>query len=312
MTRHVSPPAKSSGLRMKRELIKNRYLYFMICLPIVYFIIFKYLPMYGIVIAFQNFKIYKGYFGSDWVGLKHFSKYLSDPGFWVLVKNTLMLSLWQIVFCFPLPIIFALSVNELRNRHYKNLVQNVSYLPHFISTVVVISMLSTFAAKDGLFNDIASGFGLERVSYMLKKDWFRPLYVISDLWQTMGWSAIIYLAALAGVDPQIYEAAQIDGAGRFRQILNVTLPSIMPTITIMFILRMGSVLSVSFEKVLLMQNVATYETSDVISTFVYRRGLAGSQYSYATAVDIFSSVINLCMLYGTNFFSRRIGQNSLW
>ncbi len=298
--------------RIGREIYRCRYLLAMLALPLVFFVIFKYTPMYGIVVAFQDFKIHKGYFGSNWVGLKHFAKYMGDPGFWALVKNTLALSLWQIVFCFPAPIVFALLVNELKSRRMKKIVQNISYLPHFISVVVVVSMLSTFATRDGLINNILVMFGGEPIKFMVDKNWFRPLYVISDIWQTIGWSAIIYLAALAGVDVQLYEAARIDGAGRLKQILHITLPSIMPTIVIMFILRMGGILNVSFEKVLLMQNVANYETSDVISTFVYRRGLQGAQYSYAAAVDLFSSLINLTMLCMTNLLSRRLGQNGLW
>ncbi len=297
---------------MKRELYRCRYLYLLVALPVIYFIIFKYTPMYGLIIAFENFKIRKGYFGSDWVGLKHFAKYLTDPGFWVLVKNTLLLSFWQILVVFPVPILFALFVNELPGKHFRNLVQNVSYLPHFISVVVVVSMLTMFCSKDGLINDIIAAFGGERTSFMLQSGSFRPLYVISELWQNMGWSAIIYISALSGVDVQLYEAAKMDGAGRLKQMRHITFPSILPTITTMFILQMGRIMNISFDKVLLMQNPATYEVSDIISTYVYRRGLEGSQYSYAAAIDLFSSVINLFMLCSTNAISKSMGQNGLW
>lgn len=297
---------------MKRELYRCRYLYLLVALPVIYFIIFKYTPMYGLIIAFENFKIRKGYFGSDWVGLKHFTKYLTDPGFWVLVKNTLLLSFWQILVVFPVPILFALFVNELPGKHFRNLVQNVSYLPHFISVVVVVSMLTMFCSKDGLINDIIAAFGGERTSFMLQSGSFRPLYVISELWQNMGWSAIIYISALSGVDVQLYEAAKMDGAGRLKQMRHITFPSILPTITTMFILQMGRIMNISFDKVLLMQNPATYEVSDIISTYVYRRGLEGSQYSYAAAIDLFSSVINLFMLCSTNAISKSMGQNGLW
>lgn len=297
---------------MKRELYRCRYLYLLVALPVIYFIIFKYTPMYGLIIAFENFKIRKGYFGSDWVGLKHFAKYLTDPGFWVLVKNTLLLSFWQILVVFPVPILFALFVNELPGKHFRNLVQNVSYLPHFISVVVVVSMLTMFCSKDGLINDIIAAFGGERTSFMLQSGSFRPLYVISELWQNMGWSAIIYISALSGVDVQLYEAAKMDGAGRLKQMRHITFPSILPTITTMFILQMGRIMNISFDKVLLMQNPATYEVSDIISTYVYRRGLEGSQYSYAAAIDLFCSVINLFMLCSTNAISKSMGQNGLW
>lgn len=284
----------------------------MIALPIAYFILFKYVPMAGISIAFQDYKIYKGFLGSKWVGLKHFEKYLTDPDFWVLVRNTLHLSFLSIVICFPLPIIFALFVNELESKRFKALVQNVSYVPHFISVVVVVSVLTLFVSKTGPVNDLIAALGGERKSFMMDKNWFRPLYIITDLWKDTGWNAIIYLAALAGVDMQIYESARIDGANRFQQLLHITIPGIMNTIVVMFILRMGSVLSIAFEKVLLMQNPVTYETSDVISTYVYRRGLSGMQFSYAAAVDLFSSVINLILLVLTNSFSRRFSETSLW
>lgn len=284
----------------------------MIALPIAYFILFKYVPMAGISIAFQDYKIYKGFLGSKWVGLKHFEKYLTDPNFWVLVRNTLHLSFLSIVICFPLPIIFALFVNELESKRFKALVQNVSYIPHFISVVVVVSVLTLFVSKTGPVNDLIAALGGERKSFMMDKNWFRPLYIITDLWKDTGWNAIIYLAALAGVDMQIYESARIDGANRFQQLLHITIPGIMNTIVVMFILRMGSVLSIAFEKVLLMQNPVTYETSDVISTYVYRRGLSGMQFSYAAAVDLFSSVINLILLVLTNSFSRRFSETSLW
>lgn len=298
--------------RRRRELYRCRYLYFLIALPVVYFIIFKYLPMYGIVIAFENFKIRKGYFGSEWVGLAHFAKYLSDANFWVLVRNTLMLSLWQIAIAFPVPIVFALFVNELPSKRFRELVKNVSYLPHFISVVVVVSMLTMFCSKDGIVNDIIAAFGGTRTSFMIQSSSFRPLYVISELWQNMGWSAIIYISALSGVDVQLYEAAKMDGASRIKQIRHISFPSILPTIVTMFILQMGQIMNLSFDKVLLMQNAATYEVSDIISTYVYRRGLQGLQYSYAAAIDLFSSVINLFMLCATNAISKRLGQNGLW
>ncbi len=295
-----------------KNAYRSRYLYLMIALPVVYFIIFKYIPMAGISIAFQDYKIYKGFLGSKWVGLKHFEKYLASPDFWVLVRNTVQLSFWNIVVCFPVPVIFALFVNEIESKRYKGLVQNISYIPHFISVVVVVSILTLFVSKNGPINDLIAWFGGERHSFMMEKEWFRPLYILTELWKDTGWNAIIYLAALAGVDVQLYESARMDGANKFQQLLHITLPGITNTIVVMFILRMGSVLNIAFEKVLLMQNPVTYDTSDVISTFVYRRGLSGMQFSYASAVELFSSVINLVLLFITNTLSRRFGETSLW
>ncbi len=295
-----------------KNAYRSRYLYLMIALPVVYFIIFKYIPMAGISIAFQDYKIYKGFLDSKWVGLKHFEKYLASPDFWVLVRNTVQLSFWNIVVCFPVPVIFALFVNEIESKRYKGLVQNISYIPHFISVVVVVSILTLFVSKNGPINDLIAWFGGERHSFMMEKEWFRPLYILTELWKDTGWNAIIYLAALAGVDVQLYESARMDGANKFQQLLHITLPGITNTIVVMFILRMGSVLNIAFEKVLLMQNPVTYDTSDVISTFVYRRGLSGMQFSYASAVELFSSVINLVLLFITNTLSRRFGETSLW
>lgn len=296
----------------KKLLYKNRYLYAMMFFPVVYFVLFKYKPMYGILIAFKNFKVREGILGSQWAGLKYFKQFWSDPDFWTAFKNTIMLSFWQILICFPVPIIFALMVNEIRWSKLKGLVQRVCCFPHFVSVVVAVSLMMTLVSKDGLVNQIVVGLGGTAKSYMLDSAWFRPLYVISDIWQEMGWSAIIYLAAISGVDMQLYEACEIDGGGRLMKLLHITLPCIAGTITIMFILRMGSIMTVSFDKVLLMQNSNTYNTSDVISTFVYRRGLQGMQYSYATAVGLVESVISLFFLGITNKVSSKLSDTSLF
>lgn len=296
----------------KKLLYKNRYLYAMMFFPVVYFVLFKYKPMYGILIAFKNFKVREGILGSQWAGLKYFKQFWSDPDFWTAFKNTIMLSFWQILICFPVPILFALMVNEIRWSKLKGLVQRVCCFPHFVSVVVAVSLMMTLVSKDGLVNQIVVGLGGTAKSYMLDSAWFRPLYVISDIWQEMGWSAIIYLAAISGVDMQLYEACEIDGGGRLMKLLHITLPCIAGTITIMFILRMGSIMTVSFDKVLLMQNSNTYNTSDVISTFVYRRGLQGMQYSYATAVGLVESVISLFFLGITNKVSSKLSDTSLF
>ena len=296
----------------KKLLYKNRYLYAMMFFPVVYFVLFKYKPMYGILIAFKNFKVREGILGSQWAGLKYFKQFWSDPDFWTAFKNTIMLSFWQILICFPVPILFALLVNEIRWGKLKGLVQRVCCFPHFVSVVVTVSLMITLVSKDGLVNQIVVNLGGTAKSYMLDSAWFRPLYVISDIWQEMGWSAIIYLAAISGVDMQLYEACEIDGGGRLMKLLHITLPCIAGTITIMFILRMGSIMTVSFDKVLLMQNSNTYNTSDVISTFVYRRGLQGMQYSYATAVGLVESVISLFFLSITNKVSSKLSDTSLF
>ena len=313
----------------KKLLYKNRYLYAMMFFPVVYFVLFKYKPMYGILIAFKNFKVREGILGSQWAGLKYFKQFWSDPDFWTAFKNTIMLSFWQILICFPVPILFALLVNEIRWGKLKGLVQRVCCFPHFVSVVVAVSLMMTLVSKDGLVNQIVVNLGGTAKSYMLDSAWFRPLYVISDIWQEMGWSAIIYLAAISGVDMQLYEACEIDGGGRLMKLLHIIIPRsrdavsipfplvlktacIAGTITIMFILRMGSIMTVSFDKVLLMQNSNTYNTSDVISTFVYRRGLQGMQYSYATAVGLVESVISLFFLGITNKVSSKLSDTSLF
>lgn len=302
---------KEKGTR-RRLLYKNRYLYAMIFLPLVYFILFKYKPMYGILIAFKDFKVKEGIMGSAWVGLKYFKQFLQDPDFINAFKNTILLSFWQILFCFPAPIIFALMVNEIKSGKLKGLVQRVCCFPHFVSVVVTVSLMITLVSKDGLVNQIVTALGGTAKSYMLDSAWFRPLYIISDIWQEMGWGAIIYLAAISGVDTQLYEAWEMDGGGRWQKLIHITLPSIASTITIMFILRMGSIMTVSFDKVFLMQNSNTYNTSDVISTFVYRRGLQGMQYSYATAVGLVESVICLFFLWMTNLISSKVSDTSLY
>lgn len=308
----VQKAPKMTGGKRRRILYKNRFLYAMIFLPMVYFILFKYKPMYGILIAFKDFKVRQGIMGSAWAGLKYFKQFLNDPDFHNAFKNTILLSFWQILICFPVPILFALMVNEIRSSKLKGLVQRVCCLPHFVSVVVTVSLMITLVSKDGLVNQIVVALGGQAKSYMLDSAWFRPLYIISDIWQEMGWSAIIYLAAISGVDTQLYEACEIDGGGRWKKLIHITLPGIASTITIMFILRMGSIMTVSFDKVLLMQNSNTYNTSDVISTFVYRRGLQGMQYSYATAVGLVESLICLFFLGVTNMISSKVGETSLY
>ncbi len=294
------------------QIKRSKYLYLLFALPFLYYLLFCYWPMNGVLIAFQNFRVRKGILGSDWVGFANFANFITDPYFWKLVRNTILLNVYNILFGFPAPIVLALLMNELRNAGFKKFVQTVSYLPHFISTVVVVSMIVNFLSSDGMINMLLKAFGQTSVQFLMQPEWFRPIYVASGIWQNVGWNSIIYLAALSNVDMQLYEAATIDGAGRFRQMLNVTLPGIMPTITIMFIFAVGGIMSVGFEKILLLYNGSTYETADVIATYVYRRGLLKSDFSYGTAVGLFQSVIGFLFLFVTNQLSKRFGETSLW
>ncbi len=287
--------------------IKRNYVKYLIVLPVVvYLIIFAYKPMYGVIIAFKNYKATKGIAGSEWVGLFQFERFFKDVYFERLIKNTVIISFMSIFYGFPIPIIFALLLNEVRSTKYKKLIQTSSYLPHFISTVIICSMLREFCYSNGLFNSIATFFGATETKNLLgEASLFRSIYVWSGVWQEFGWSSIIYIAALAGVDQELYEAARIDGAGRFRQAISITIPSIMPTIIMLFILRMGSVLSVGSEKILLLYSERTYETADVIATYVYRMGLINSDFSYSSAIGLFNSAINIIFLVGTNILSKK-------
>ncbi|MEG6611393.1 ABC transporter permease subunit [Pseudoclostridium thermosuccinogenes] len=296
----------------RKRVMECRYLYAMFLLPLAFYIIFCYVPMYGVTIAFKKYDIMKGILGSPWVGTRYFKEFLTDPYFWKVFKNTLLLNIYNIIFSFPAPIILALLFNELKNEKFKKFTQSVSYLPHFISTVIICGMITNFFATDGPVNNLLAMLGIERIQFLMKAEWFRPIYIGSGIWQGIGWGSIIYLAALAGVDTQLYEAALIDGAGRWKMMTHITLPSILPTITIMLILSIGNIMSVGFEKILLLYNGSTYETADVIATYVYRRGLLGSDFSYATAVGLFQSVVGLIFISGANFISKKLSETSLW
>lgn len=279
----------------------------------LYFIIFKYLPMWGILISFKDFMPFKGFFGSQWVGLKHYKRFFNDPRALMLVKNTFLISFYTLIISFPYTIIFALIVNEIKNEKAKKLFQTISYMPHFISTVVVVGMLKSFLTPgSGMISNLLVSLGMEPKDLLSYPDYFRSLYVITDVWQHTGWNAIIYFAAIAGIDPALYESAIIDGANKFKQIIYITIPCIMPTIITLLILRTGSLLSVGFEKVFLMQAPSTYSVSDVISTYVYRQGLVGGQFSYSAAVGVFNSIVNFIFLVTANYLSKRLTEYSLW
>lgn len=297
---------------IRKDYKRNKYFVFMAIPVVAWYIIFCYIPMFGISIAFFNYNITKGLFGSTFVGLKYFKEFLTGFYAYRIIRNTLVISIMHLVFGFPAPIILALLLNEIRCNPFKRTVQTITYLPHFISTVVVCGMLVDFAAKDGIINDVISMFGGERVSFLLKPEYFRGFYVGLGVWQGAGWGAIIYLAALTGIDTQLYEAAAIDGANRFKQFLHVTLPGIIPTIIVMLILNMGKLMSEGAEKIILLYNESTYETADIISSFVYRRGIVEANYSYSTAVGLFNSVVNLILLTSTNYLSRKISGSGLW
>jgi putative aldouronate transport system permease protein len=301
-------------IRFLRELVKNKYLYLMLLPVMAYFILFEYMPMYGSIIAFKDFNPYQGIWGSPWAGFKNFEQFFNSYYFFRLLKNTLLLSIYSLILIFPAAIVFALMLNEIKSKAYKSVVQTLSYLPHFISLVVVCGVILDFLQPIGLINRMIMALGItdQPVNFLILPQWFRTIYISSGMWQSVGWNSIIYLAALAGINPSLYEAAVVDGAGRWRQIWNITLPGILPTIVILLILNIGNLMSVGFDKIILLYNPATYITADVISTFVYRRGILESSYSFSSAVGLFNSVINFALLLAANRMSRKTSESSLW
>jgi putative aldouronate transport system permease protein len=297
---------------LRKDMQRNWELYILVIPVILYYALFAYKPMYGALIAFKNFVPAKGFSGSPWVGFANFARFFRSPYLGRLIRNTFLISIYSLIFGFPAPIILALFLNEVRHSAYKRTVQTLTYLPHFISMVVVAGMITDFSMTSGLFNDIIVFFGGARTPLLQQPGLFRSIYVTSGIWQGIGWGTIIYLAALSGIDPQLYEAAMIDGAGRVRQLFAVTLPSIVPTIVIMLILRIGNLLGVGYEKTLLLYNPATYETADIISTYVYRVGLLEQNFSYSTAIGLFNSLINFILLIVANRISRKVSETSLW
>lgn len=295
------------------HLNQNKYLYMMISPVILHFFIFQYIPMYGVIIAFKDFSVTKGILHSDWVGLKYFYEFFNSFYFFRTMKNTLLISVYTIIFQFPVPIIFALLLNEIKDGLFKRSIQTITYLPHFISIVIVVGLMANFLnPSDGIINKLLDQlFGYSK-DFMGDASWFRTLYISSDVWQQFGWGSIIYLAALSGIDPALYEASAIEGANRWQQMRHITLPGLMPTAVMILILNIGGLLSVGFEKIILMYNPMTYETADVISTYVYRKGVLGAQYSYAAAVGLFNSVVAFILLFSANRISRKVSEISLW
>ncbi|MBQ6526932.1 MAG: sugar ABC transporter permease [Clostridia bacterium] len=298
--------------RIKNHMSDCWQLYLMLIPVLAYYIIFQYGPMYGIQIAFKKFSFSLGIHGSRYVGLQYFQEFFESIYFPRLMRNTILLSLYSLLIGFPAPILLALLFNEVRKSRFLTVAQTSTYLPHFISLVVVCSLVKSFVASNGLITTFLTYFGLEAHNYILDEKAYRTIYVVSDIWQTAGWGSIIYFAALSSIDPSLYEVAKLDGAGRIRQILSVTLPGLMPTIIVMLILRIGHLMDLGFEKTLLLYNPSTYETSDIISSYVYRKGLEEMNYSYSTAVDFFNSVINFVLIISVNQLSKRVTNTSLF
>jgi putative aldouronate transport system permease protein len=279
---------------------------------LAFYLIFCYRPMYGAVIAFKDFSPGRGIWGSPWVGLEHFEAFLAGKDFTRILTNTLRISLSSILFGFPAPIILALLINETVSKRFARAVQTVTYIPHFISLVVVCGMIKEFVSDTGFITSFMTYLGMARQNMLNEPNYFTSIYVASGIWQEIGWGSIIYLAALAGVDTELYEAASIDGAGRLRQTWSVTLPSIMPTIITLFILRLGSVMNVGFEKIILLYNPLSADKAEVISSYVYNVGMVKAQYGFSTAVGLFNSAINCALVFGANALSRKFNDTSLW
>lgn len=295
------------------RLARSWRLYVLLLPAVAYLIIFHYVPIYGVQIAFRDYRARNGFLGSTWVGLKHFKYFLDSPQFPTLMRNTILLSVYSLIFTFPLPILLALLLNECNNVGYKKFVQNVTYAPHFISTVVLCGMVMAFVAPEtGIINNIVVALGGKDTDYMGKEEWWRTIYIVSDIWKNTGWSSIIYLAALSGIDPQLHESAQIDGANRLQRVIHINMPGIAPTIILLFILDCGKIMSVGFEKAYLLQNALNLPVSEIISTYVYKTGVQGAKFSYTTAIGLFNSVVNVIMLLLVNRISKAVSETSLF
>ncbi|MDQ0877580.1 putative aldouronate transport system permease protein [Paenibacillus sp. V4I3] len=296
-----------------RDIVRDRWLYFILLPGVLYFIIFKYVPMFGLLMAFEDYKPHLGFMNSPWVGLKHFERFFSEPQFWMLFRNTILLAIYNLVFFFPLPIVLALMLNEVRIGIFKRFAQTLLYLPHFVSWVVAVGIFYVlFTTEGGVVNELIQKIGIEKIPFMLSEDWFRPMIISQSIWKEAGWGTIIFLAALSGVDLQLYEAARMDGAGRWRQLWHITLPAIRSTIVILFILRLGSFLDTGFEHIFLMLNSMNREVGEVFDTFVYMKGLTQGQYSYSAAVGMFKSLVGLVLVLGSNWIAKKFGEEGVY
>jgi putative aldouronate transport system permease protein len=306
--------SRREKIRRFKYYMKGNYDLYLFLLPaVIVLILFSYWPIYGIQIAFRDYKPNLGFTKSAWVGLKHFKRFISSTYFPVVMKNTLTLSIYQLIAGFPIPIIYALLLNSMKGKRYRKLIQTVTYAPNFISVVVLCGMtLLYLSPRVGIFNLIIEALGGEKVNFMADPKYFKSIYVWTGIWQTMGWNSIIYFAALSGISPELHEAATMDGASKWKRILHVDLPGILPTIVILLILSFGSLMSVGFEKVFLLQNDQNIASSETIATYVYKMGLVNNDISFSTAIGLFNSVINLTLLTVVNYISKKLSNNSLW
>ncbi|MDF2921373.1 MAG: protein lplB [Paenibacillaceae bacterium] len=306
------------SIRKKRpalvqDIIRDRWLYAILVPGVLYFLCFKYVPMLGLGMAFLDYKPHLGFLESPFVGLKHFERFFTEPQFWQLFRNTFLLAIYNMIFFFPLPIVLALMLNEVRHEFYKRSVQTIMYLPHFISWVVAVGIFYImFTTEGGVVNEIIARMGMDKVPFLLSEGWFRTMIISQSIWKEVGWGTIIFLAALSGVDTQLYEAARMDGAGRWRQLWNITLPSIRSTIIILCILRLGTFLDVGFEHIFLMLNSMNREVGEVFDTYVYTKGLTQAQYSYSAAVGMFKSVVGLTLVLGANWTAKKFGEEGVY
>jgi putative aldouronate transport system permease protein len=309
----ASQPLADRYARLIGRTLRNHRLYIMLLPGIVYFVVFKYLPMWGVLIAFKDYQPFLGFFGSQWVGGKHFARFFGDPLFWMLLRNTVLLAFYNLIFFFPMPIVLALLLNELRHLVFKRIVQTLVYIPHFVSWVVVVGIAYIFfTTEGGLVNELIERAGGEKELFLVSADWFRTLVTSQVIWKETGWGTILFLAALSGIDPTLYEAARIDGANRFRQLWHITLPTLRSTIVILLILRLGNFLDTGFEQIYLMLNAMNREVGEVFDTYVYTNGILQGQFSFSTAVGLFKSAVGLVFVLSANYFAKKAGEEGIY
>ncbi|WP_169056713.1 ABC transporter permease [Bacillus pumilus] len=304
---------KERRKRLLNQMLSQKFLYLMILPGLIYFLVFKYVPMWGLIIAFQDYQPFLGILGSEWVGFKHFIRLFIEPTFFILLKNTLILFAMNVVIFFPIPILLALLLNEVRLALFKKFVQTMIYIPHFMSWVIVVSLSFVLLTVDGgLINELIAFFGGEKINFLLSQEWFRPMYILQVIWREAGWSTIIYLAAITAVDPQLYEAAKMDGAGRLRQMWHITLPAIKSVIVVLLILKIGDTLELGFEHVYLLLNATNREVAEIFDTYVYTAGLKQGQFSYSTAVGLFKAAVGLILVMLANRLAKKFGEEGIY
>ena len=310
----ISTPKKEGFFsRLATNIRRHPLVYVMLIVVMIYFVLFCYWPMYGASIAFMDFNPVRGFARSEWVGFENFRLFFTDKDFFRVVRNTLSINIGLLVFAFPVPILFAILLNEVRSSRFQKITQTITYMPHFVSNVVICGLMIEFTRSDGLITALLTRMGVENVNLLTKKEWFQPLYIFMNIWQEFGWDSIIFFAALTSISPELYEAAMMDGAGRVRQTIHVTLPGIRGTIVILLIMRIGNLMNLGWDRIYLLYNPLVYETSDVISTMVYRRGLLEFDYSFGTAAGLFNSVINVILLVAANALSKKLtDEGGLW